>query len=119
MLPDMLSICIVAFTYTDFIVAVCACYCCTVSLDRRDPYGDPLQRTGRLFGGLINDVRRRFPHYLSDIKDGLNIQCLATFFFIFFACLSPAITFGGLISMQLFVWFWYSVIHVCMLFFDT
>lgn len=70
-----------------------------VSLEKRDPFGDPLKRTGRLFGGMINDVRRRYPHYLSDFKDALNAQCIATFFFIYFACLSPAITFGGLMSM--------------------
>jgi len=76
---------------------------CIAALEKRDPYGDPLQRTGRLFGGLINDAKRRFPHYLSDFKDALNAQCIATFFFIYFACLSPAITFGGLISMFIFV----------------
>jgi len=72
-------------------------------MDRRDPYGDPLKRTRRLFGGLVNDVKRRFPHYLSDFRDALNTQCLAAFFFIYFACLSPAITFGGLISMSFFL----------------
>ena len=75
----------------------------TALLEKRDPFGDPLKRTGRLFGGLINDVRRRFPHYLSDFKDALNVQCIATFFFIYFACLSPAITFGGLMSMLNFL----------------
>lgn len=63
-----------------------------------DPFGDPLKRTGRPFRGLINDVKRRYPKYLSDITDALNLQCLATFFFVYFACLSPAITFGGLLS---------------------
>ena len=29
---------------------------------------------GRLFGGLINDIRRKAPHYLSDYKDGISIQ---------------------------------------------
>lgn len=62
---------------------------------------DPLQRTGRPFGGLINDVKQRYPKYWSDIKDALNGQCLATFFFIYFACLSPAITFGGLLSRSI------------------
>lgn len=59
---------------------------------------DPLERTGRLFGGMIKDIKRRYPKYLSDIKDGLNPQCLAAFVFIYFACLSPAITFGGLLG---------------------
>lgn len=59
---------------------------------------DPLSRTGRPFGGLINDVKRRYPKYLSDLKDGLNLQVIAAFVFIYFACLSPAITFGGLLG---------------------
>ncbi|KAH9489557.1 Anion exchange protein 3, partial [Bulinus truncatus] len=59
---------------------------------------DPLKRTGCLFGGVYNDIRRRFPLYWSDIKDGLNGQCLKTLFFIFFTCLSPCIAFGGLLS---------------------
>ena len=68
--------------------------------------GDPLKRTGRVFGGLINDVRRRYRHYKSDIKDAFNVQCLAAFVFIYFACLSPAIAFGGLLgnlSLSLFI----------------
>lgn len=39
--------------------------------------------------------------YLSDFKDGLNLQCVSTFFFVYFACLSPAITFGGLLGETL------------------
>uniref|UniRef100_A0A0L8HDC4 Anion exchange protein n=2 Tax=Octopus bimaculoides TaxID=37653 RepID=A0A0L8HDC4_OCTBM len=59
---------------------------------------DPLLRTGRPFGGLINDIKRRYPYYRSDITDSLNLQCLAAFVFIFFACLSPCIAFGGLLA---------------------
>ncbi|NXU04934.1 B3AT protein, partial [Buphagus erythrorhynchus] len=59
---------------------------------------DPLRRTGRPFGGLLRDIRRRYPKYLSDIKDALNPQCLAAVIFIYFAALSPAITFGGLLG---------------------
>uniref|UniRef100_A0A8B9SCH2 Anion exchange protein n=1 Tax=Apteryx owenii TaxID=8824 RepID=A0A8B9SCH2_APTOW len=59
---------------------------------------DPLRRTGRPFGGLIRDVRRRYPHYLSDFRDALNAQCIAAVIFIYFAALSPAITFGGLLG---------------------
>lgn len=61
---------------------------------------DPLRRTGRPFGGLIRDVRRRYPHYLSDFRDALNPQCLAAVIFIYFAALSPAITFGGLLGKE-------------------
>ncbi|XP_042255022.1 anion exchange protein 2b isoform X2 [Thunnus maccoyii] len=59
---------------------------------------DPLERTGRPFGGLIRDVRRRYPKYISDFKDALNSQCMAAVIFIYFAALSPAITFGGLLG---------------------
>ncbi|XP_046822189.1 electroneutral sodium bicarbonate exchanger 1 isoform X3 [Vespa crabro] len=57
-----------------------------------------LSRTGRLFGGLINDVKRKAPFYFSDFKDALALQCVASFIFLYFACLSPIITFGGLLS---------------------
>lgn len=59
---------------------------------------DPLERTRRPFGGLVRDVRRRYPKYLSDFRDALNSQCMAAVIFIYFAALSPAITFGGLLG---------------------
>ncbi|XP_051538310.1 anion exchange protein 2b isoform X1 [Myxocyprinus asiaticus] len=59
---------------------------------------DPLRRTGRLFGGLIRDAQRRYPKYISDFRDALNAQCMAAVIFIYFAALSPAITFGGLLG---------------------
>lgn len=61
---------------------------------------DPLKRTGQCFGGMIREVKKRYPLYLSDLKDAINLQCLAAFFFIYFAALSPAITFGGLLSKK-------------------
>uniref|UniRef100_A0A6P7GV83 Anion exchange protein n=1 Tax=Diabrotica virgifera virgifera TaxID=50390 RepID=A0A6P7GV83_DIAVI len=57
-----------------------------------------LARTGILFGGLINDIKRKTPFYLSDFKDALAMQCIASWIFLYFACLSPIITFGGLLS---------------------
>ncbi|XP_029381220.1 anion exchange protein 2a isoform X2 [Echeneis naucrates] len=59
---------------------------------------EPLRRSGRLFGGLIKDMTRRYPQYASDIRDALNPQCMAAIIFIYFAALSPAITFGGLLG---------------------
>ncbi|XP_025047319.1 anion exchange protein 3 isoform X2 [Alligator sinensis] len=59
---------------------------------------DPLRRTGIFFGGLVRDIKRRYPKYLSDIRDALHSQCLAAVLFIYFAALSPAITFGGLLG---------------------
>ncbi|XP_033841744.1 anion exchange protein 2b isoform X2 [Periophthalmus magnuspinnatus] len=59
---------------------------------------DPLKRTRRPFGGLVRDVKNRYPKYLSDFKDALSSQCMAAVIFIYFAALSPAITFGGLLE---------------------
>uniref|UniRef100_A0A8C1GDA6 Anion exchange protein n=1 Tax=Cyprinus carpio TaxID=7962 RepID=A0A8C1GDA6_CYPCA len=59
---------------------------------------DPLKRSGIPFGGLIHDIRRRYPRYISDLKDAVDTQCIAAVIFIYFAALSPTITFGGLLG---------------------
>lgn len=59
---------------------------------------DPLRRTKKPWGGLVNDIKRRFPYYKSDFSQGLNLQCIASAIFIYFAALSAAITFGGLMG---------------------
>ncbi|XP_021924578.1 anion exchange protein 2 [Zootermopsis nevadensis] len=66
--------------------------------DEKPPQDDPLRRTKVPFGGLVNDVKRRFPYYKSDITEGFNLQCLAAAIFMYFAALSGAITFGGLMG---------------------
>ncbi|KAM3862151.1 anion exchange protein 3 [Diretmus argenteus] len=66
--------------------------------EEADQEVDPLKRSGVPFGGLIHDIRRRYPRYVSDIKDALDIQCIAAVIFIYFAALSPTITFGGLLG---------------------
>uniref|UniRef100_A0A8B9K5T4 Anion exchange protein n=1 Tax=Astyanax mexicanus TaxID=7994 RepID=A0A8B9K5T4_ASTMX len=71
--------------------------------------GPELQRTGRsvwtvcacvqmLFGGFFLDIKRKAPHYLSDYTDALSLQCVASFLFLYCACMSPVITFGGLLG---------------------
>ncbi|XP_017853751.1 sodium bicarbonate cotransporter 3 isoform X14 [Drosophila busckii] len=57
-----------------------------------------LSRSGRLFGGLMNDIKRKAPWYWSDFREALSMQCVASWIFLYFACLSPIITFGGLLS---------------------
>lgn len=52
----------------------------------------------RLLGGLLDDIKRKAPFYVSDFKDALHVQCLASFIFLYFACLTPVITFGGLLN---------------------
>ncbi|XP_022249553.1 anion exchange protein 2-like [Limulus polyphemus] len=61
---------------------------------------DPFKHHGKCFQGLINDIKHRYPYFVSDFLDGLNVQCLATLFFIYFAALSGAITFGGLMDYK-------------------
>lgn len=67
-------------------------------IEDKGPQYEPLQRSGKLFGGLISDIKNRYPWYLSDFKDALDGQCLATAIFIYFAALSGAVTFGGLLG---------------------
>lgn len=57
-----------------------------------------LVRTGRFCGGLINDIRRKRKHYFSDYKDALSMQCVASWLFLYFGCLTPIVTFGGLLG---------------------
>ena len=38
--------------------------------------------------------------YLSMLRDGINMQCLASAIFLFFACISPIVTFGGLMGQK-------------------
>lgn len=40
----------------------------------------------------------QLPHYGTDFKDGANLKGLAASFFLFFACLAPAVAFGGLLG---------------------
>ena len=63
---------------------------------RTESIGEGLRYTGKPFGGIIADVKRRAKHYGSDIRDGLSAQALGSTLFLFFACLAPAIIFGGL-----------------------
>lgn len=71
-----------------------------VEIEEDEGHGnDPaLKRTGHLCGGLILDIKRKAPHYLSDFTDALNLQCLASICFMYFALLAPIVTFGGLLE---------------------
>ncbi|EGT33986.1 hypothetical protein CAEBREN_32445 [Caenorhabditis brenneri] len=60
---------------------------------------DPaLKRTGKLFGGLVLDIKRKAPHFVSDFTDAFNVQCLASICFMYFGLLAPIVTFGGLLE---------------------
>ncbi|GAB6019826.1 hypothetical protein CHUAL_001367 [Chamberlinius hualienensis] len=66
--------------------------------EHKKPFDDPLQRTRKPFGGLVRDIKRRMPWYKSDIMDAVSLQCLSATIFIYFAALSGAISFGGILS---------------------
>jgi len=57
---------------------------------------DPLARSKVPFGGIIKEIKERYPKYLSDITDSFSILCVASILFIFFVVLASAIAFGGL-----------------------
>lgn len=70
----------------------------------RKPSYDPLQRSRKPFGGFIQDIKHRYPFYKSDVLDGFNLQCVASVIFIYFAAVSGAIAFGGLLCEQIIIY---------------
>jgi hypothetical protein len=60
---------------------------------------DELRPTGQFCGALLADIKRRLPLYYSDFVDGLGSKSIGSSLFLFFACLAPAIAFGGLLSV--------------------
>ena len=57
-----------------------------------------LTYSGTWGGGLLRDIRTRWACYASDFRDGLHPKALAAVLFLFFACLAPAVTFGGVMA---------------------
>ena len=66
--------------------------------DKPTPIPEELHYTGKLAGGLMEDLRRKLPTYALDFRDGLNSKALSAILFMFFACLAPSVTFGGLMA---------------------
>ncbi|MFT7640473.1 MAG: mannitol/fructose-specific phosphotransferase system IIA component (Ntr-type) [Pirellulaceae bacterium] len=65
-----------------------------------EKHSNALIYTGQFCGGLRQDFARRWPQYFSDIRDGLHAKCIGSTLFLFFACLAPAVTFGGVMAVQ-------------------
>ena len=59
-----------------------------------------LKTAPRMFAGLKADIQRRLPFYFDDIVCGLRGKALASIVFMFFACLAPAVTFGGFMGLE-------------------
>ena len=49
--------------------------------------------------GILSDVKRRAPAYVSDWTDGFRRRSVSASLFLYFACLAPTIAFGGLTSI--------------------
>src|SRR5690606_8772330 len=75
------------FLYREFLI---------IKNKRMHMHHEGLQWTGKLFGGITEDIKRRAPHYLSDFKDGFHSKVAGTTLFLFFAALANAIAFGAL-----------------------
>ncbi|VDN51370.1 unnamed protein product [Dracunculus medinensis] len=61
-------------------------------------------RSGRCFGGFIDDLKRKLPFFLSDFTDffrGRLSQSLAVTLFLFFANVTSIITFGAVMERAL------------------
>ncbi|KAM7415647.1 hypothetical protein PAMA_017936 [Pampus argenteus] len=60
--------------------------------------GEELMKTGRFCGGLILDIKRKLPFFVSDFTDAFHIQALSAILFIYLGTVTNAITFGGLLG---------------------
>ena len=96
--PEFRYLALQAKTTADFRNAVETRMSGQKAAEHFDAIGDGLKYTGRLFGGITDDIKRRGVHYVSDFTAGLHSKCVGSSFFLFFACLAPAIIFGGLMS---------------------
>eukprot|EP00935_MAST-01C_sp_MAST-1C-sp1_P000089 g89.t1 len=82
----------------------------TTSLNRSGEHGDAkqgsqagaggegLQRIGCMFGGVIDDYKRRMPHYASDISDSFTRKTISGALFMFFATACSTIALGVVIK---------------------
>uniref|UniRef100_A0A915I906 Anion exchange protein n=1 Tax=Romanomermis culicivorax TaxID=13658 RepID=A0A915I906_ROMCU len=69
-------------------------------------HAEGLQYTGRPFGGLREDIARKFPYWISDftapfLSVNAFSQCLAASLYLFFANFTNIITFGGIMGKML------------------
>uniref|UniRef100_A0A915K4V2 Bicarbonate transporter-like transmembrane domain-containing protein n=1 Tax=Romanomermis culicivorax TaxID=13658 RepID=A0A915K4V2_ROMCU len=72
----------------------------------------PFQRTGRPFGGVINDLKHRLPYYLDDFRQALNFQCFTSILYLFFANFASAVAIGDVLGKKTDEWFGVSEILV-------
>ena len=66
--------------------------------DAESEEDESLLWSGRLFGGLVKDVKRKIPWIKSDFTDALSPQTFASIIYIYLATVTKAITFGGFLG---------------------
>ena len=54
----------------------------------------------RLFGGILKDIKRKLPFFISDFTDALNLQCIATTLYMYLVCLCSLVAFGGMLGQK-------------------
>lgn len=59
-----------------------------------------LNTSKKPFAGIKQDFARRWKCYKADFVDGLRSKSIASIVFMFFACIAPAVTFGGLMGRE-------------------
>ncbi len=59
-----------------------------------------LKGSKRPFGGIIKDIKRKLPFYVSDFTDSLNLQCIATTLYMYLVCLCSLVAFGGMLGQK-------------------
>ena len=64
----------------------------------------------------MEDIKRRAKFYLSDFKDGFNLQCLLTSIFLYFSVFAPNVAFGSLLNKKTDGWLGVSevILATCM-----
>ncbi|KAE9421496.1 hypothetical protein Angca_004803, partial [Angiostrongylus cantonensis] len=69
--------------------------------DSGESHSARITRTGRLFGGLVKDLKAKKPWFISDFTDFFTVrfsQSLAATIFLFFANITSIITFGAVME---------------------
>lgn len=56
------------------------------------------EMSSRFCGGLLLDIKRKAPFFISDFTDAFHIQALSAILFIYLGTVTNAITFGGLLG---------------------
>jgi len=67
------------------------------TLFRKD-YGEGLKEFPEFMGGLIDDYKRRYPHFVSDFKDALSRKTLSSSLMMFLATFCSTVALGSIAS---------------------